>query len=176
MVWVWVVLLVIGIFLIRLLISRGVNKGVNAIERGIRSEAYSDQKELLETVVIFAAKAAPAVCRAALKRNVAERRNPAENKPYAFTLRGESATDMLYDFGVPGSAGFRAVVRLQDDGAGGTSASYRITQHTYGGGVSEYRKQLAELRNEVTAAFKEADPNVQISKASREMKEKMSWL
>jgi hypothetical protein len=125
----------------------------------------TDQQEILNTVMIFTTSVPISVCRGQLPMSTRG----------GVRVSDKSGNQIVYDTGGvdQGLRGFRAIINFREATGGGTEAEFRFTTlRDGGGGVSPYFKVMTELRNEVTAAFQSADPNVQIGRSTQSMTSK----
>jgi len=166
-----IILVVVGIFALQIILKRVLKKGSNAIERAIRSDAAQKADNLLGTAVIFETTAKLSSVRQAIADNV-----PVIDKiGHKMKVLDDSANGISWSVGLP-SMGNGAIIVLQyKERDGGTIAQFSITKHVTNSGVSPFVNQITELRNQVITAFKSADPAVNITTDTQEVKYKTSW-
>jgi len=157
------------IFVVRRLLT----KGVNAVERTIRSDATQKADNIIGTAVIFETVAALSKVRQEIEVNV-----PVVSKiGHMMKVLEDSVDGISWAIGMP-NAGNGAIVSLQyKEESSGTIAMFSITKHitptTFA--ISPFVDQLLELRNQVIIAFKTADPAVKITADTQEVIHKTSW-
>jgi hypothetical protein len=165
------VLAAVGIMVLKMVLSRLLHKGANAVERAIRPEATKKADALLGTAVIFEAAAPLSKVRQAVASNV-----PVIDKiGHKVKVLDDSANGISWSVGLPSMGNGAVVVLRYKEKDGGTIAMFEITQHITNSGVSPFVNQITELRNQVITAFKAADPAVKITTDTQEVKYKTNW-
>jgi hypothetical protein len=165
------ILVAVGLVVLRMVISRVIHKGANAIERAVRPEAAKQADNLIGTAVIFEVSASLATVRRAISDNV-----PVIDKiGHKMKVLEDSSNGISWALGLPSMGQGVVCVLHYKEQNGGTAAMFEITQHVTNSGVSPFVNQITELRNQVITAFKSAEPTVKITTDTQEVKYKMSW-
>lgn len=134
------------------------NKG----EQIVLKDTHDKSEELLQTVVNFKTKAPLEEIHNMLSKHVV-----GHDEPHAgMAIEVKNQNRIVYALG--GWYSFKSELSFAE-AEGTTTASYRILEHVDDGGVSKCFKEMMANRNEVISAFKEADPNVEISTSSQQL-------
>jgi hypothetical protein len=147
-------------------IENALYKGADVIERKIRSEAVSNEEDLLHTLVIFTTTASLSGIRQAVE-NVVNIKSDMWSGKMNKTIDSEQGVE--WEIGAV-SLGEGAVIQLSYEVTDGkVKAIYGLVQHATQSNISPHIKKMLQLRNDVITAFKTADPNVKIEQSRQEL-------
>ena len=160
------------IFIVYLVVTRVLNKAGNAVERSIRSGTAAKEDDLAKTVITFQTSVPLSAIRQAISQTVTVKSSVMYGR---MRVISDTERGIAWEAGsVAIGEGYQAELSYLVNEAG-VVGKYRITQVSKKGGVSELTKKMTQMRDEVVAAFKTADPNVKITTSQQEMNSKMDW-
>ena len=145
-------------------IEDALYKGAEIVERKIRSDAVSNEEDLLHTVVTFTTSVSLPAVRQAVGNAVDTQKNMWHGTTKAVV---DDEQGVEWEIGNP-SLGEGCVIQLNYTVADGqVKAIYRLIQHATQQNISPHIKKMLQLRNEVITAFKTADPNVKVEQSQQ---------
>ena len=154
---------VVAFFTVRK-IEDALYKGAEIVERKIRSDAVSNEEDLLHTVLTFTTSVPLSTIRQAVGNTVDTQKNIWHGTTKA-VIDDEQGVE--WKIGNPG-LGEGCIIQLNYTVAEEqVKAVYSLIQHVTGQNISPHIKKMLQLRNEVITAFKTADPNVRIEQSKQ---------
>ena len=165
MAYFWLALLIVVVIVVRLLIWYFGGRAVDSVERSVRTGAVANENELLHTVVIFKTTMSLSAVRQYMTDNVVVKGDLWNGRA---TVLADSDNGIAWEIGsVAVGGGFKAQVAYSvSDNY--TEGRFSIVSHAMKSGVSPYIKRMTELREQIIAAFKSMDPNVEISTSQQQ--------